>query len=178
MSIPLTDYAALISALDNASVDFIVIGGVAANAHGSARFTQDVDVVYARAPDNLERLTRALKPLKPYLRGAPPGLPFDWSAETLRRGLNFTLSTSKGSLDVLGEIVGGGTYDQLLGHSSKMRIFGHDVRVLDLDALIKAKRAAGRVKDFEAIAELELLRDLGRAEQPATAPAKKPKRRK
>ena len=156
-----TDYATLIATLDKGAVDFIVIGGVAANAHGSPRFTQDVDVVYARADDNLERIVRALRPLEPYLRGAPPGLPFDWSAKTLKRGLNFTLLTKAGSLDILGEIVGGGKYDDLLGHSTVMRIFRRDVRVLDLDALIRAKRAAGRPKDFEAIAELELLQELG-----------------
>lgn len=156
-----TDYAKLIAALDKGAVDFIVIGGVAASAHGSPRFTAHVDVVYDRSDDNLDRLVRALRPLAPYHRGAPPGLPFEWSAKTLKRGLNFTLTLSAGSLDLLGEIVGGGGYRDLLPHSTVMRIFGRDVRVLDLDALIRAKRAAGRPKDFEALAELELLRELG-----------------
>lgn len=155
-----TDYAALIGALDKGDVEFIIIGGIAANAHGSPRFTQDVDVVYARSDDNLTRIARVLKPLEPYPRGAPPGLPFDWSAETLKRGLNFTLITSAGSLDLMGEIVGGGNFESLRAHSSRIRIFGRDVRVLDLDALIRAKRAAGRPKDYEALAELELLRKI------------------
>jgi diphthamide synthase (EF-2-diphthine--ammonia ligase) len=165
-----TDYAALITTLDKAGVDFIVIGGVAANAHGSPRFTQDVDVVYARTDDNLDRVVRALRPLDPYPRGAPPGLPFDWSAKTLKRGLNFTLRTSAGSLDLLGEIVGGGRYEQLVAHATVMRIFARRVRVLDLDALIRSKRAAGRVKDFEAIAELELLQELANRSSPAPPP--------
>ena len=160
MTMETTDHAALITALDKAGVEFIVIGGVAAIAHGSPRFTQDVDAVYARTDDNLDRLVRALRPLEPYLRGAPPGLPFEWSAKTLKRGLNFTLSTSAGSLDLFGEIVGGGRYEDLAAHATVMRIFGRRVRVLDLDALIRSKRAAGRVKDFEALAELELLQEL------------------
>lgn len=155
-----TDYDKLLSALDKAGVDFIVIGGLAANAHGSPRFTQDVDVLYSRADDNVARLVRALAPLRPYPRGAPPGLPFEWSIRTLVRGLNFTLTTTVGSLDILGEIVGGGSYEALRAHSTVMRIFRRDVRVLNLDALIRAKRAAGRPKDFEAIAELELLQEL------------------
>jgi hypothetical protein len=61
---------------------------------------------------------------------------------------------------LLGEIVGGGRYEDLLAHSIVMRIFRRDIRVLDLDALIRSKRAAGRPKDFEAIAELELLREI------------------
>ena len=50
-------------------------------------------------------------PLKPYLRGAPPGLPFRFDADTLSRGLNFTLTTSLGWIDLLGEITGGGRFD-------------------------------------------------------------------
>ena len=155
-----TDCAGLIAALDKAGVDFIVVGGVAANAHGSPRLTPDVEVVYARADDNLARLVRALAPVKPFLRGAPPGLPFEWSVRTLVRGLNFTLTTTGGTLDILGEIVGGGSYEDLRAHSTVMRIFSHDVRILNLDALIRANRAAGRPKDLAVITELELLQEL------------------
>ena len=156
-----TDYGALIGALSKAAVDVIIIGGVAGNAHGSSRFTQDVDVVYSRDGDNVERMVRALRPLRPYPRGAPPGLPFDWSVATVSLGFNFTLLTTAGSLDLFGEIVGGGTYEDLLAQSVVMHVFDCDVRVLGLPALITVKRAAGRPKDFEALAELELLRELG-----------------
>jgi hypothetical protein len=156
-----TDYSALLAALDKAGVEFIVVGGLAATAHGSPRLTLDVDVVYARNDENYARIVAALKPLKPYLRGAPPGLPFEWSVATLKRGLNFTLTTAKGSLDILGEMTGGGGYEDLRPHTVEMRMFGRDVRVLSLDALIRAKRAAGRPKDLEVLAELELLRELG-----------------
>ncbi len=97
-------FEATLRALAEGGVRFIVVGGVAAAAHGAARATWDVDVVYERSPGNLERLALALAPLRPYLRGAPPGLPFRWGAETLARGLNFTLTTGGGDLDLLGEI--------------------------------------------------------------------------
>ena len=155
----MTDVAGLILALARAKVDFIVVGGIAAVAHGSARATYDVDVVYARSPENMARLVKALAPLTPYLRGAPPGLPFRWDAETIAHGLNFTLTTTLGDIDLLGEIVGGGGYDQLLPHSVAMALFGAEHRCLDLDRLIHVKRAAGRPKDLEAIAELEALRE-------------------
>ena len=71
-----TDFAAVLRTLTAAQVDFIVIGAVAAIAHGLIHTTEDVDVVYARTPDNLRRIVRALASLQPYLRGAPPGLPF------------------------------------------------------------------------------------------------------
>lgn len=93
------------------------------------------------------------------LRGAPPGLPFRWDAETIRRGLNFTLTTTLGDLDLLGEIVGGGGYADLLPHSQVVKVSGVEYRCLGLARLIHVKRAAGRPKDFEAIAELEALRE-------------------
>jgi len=60
-----TDFATLFRAL--ASTDFILIGGLAA-VHGAACATYDVDVLYARTPENIERLVEALAPLQPYLR--------------------------------------------------------------------------------------------------------------
>jgi hypothetical protein len=153
----MTDFAKLLRALADAKVDFIVVGGVAATVHGSARFTQDVDVVYSRTNENLQRLVTSLKPLKPYLRGAPAGLPFEWSAATLKAGLNFTLITTAGAVDLLGEITGGGTYDNLRAHSTAVKLFDREIKVLDLPWLIRVKRAAGRPKDLEAIAELEVL---------------------
>jgi hypothetical protein len=160
----MTDFKALFEALDDAAVEFVVVGGFAASTHGSNRFTSDLDIVYRRTPENLRKLVRALAPLNPYLRGAPPGLPFLWDERTLQMGLNFTLVTKIGWIDVLGEIVGAGNYDALLPDSEVVRLFDRDVRCLSLGALIKAKRAAGRPKDFEALAELEaLLEEKGKA---------------
>ena len=135
----------------------IVIGGLAAQAHGSARITQDSDFLYRRTKENIERLTAALAPHAPYLRGAPPGLPFRFDALTVERGLNFTLVTKLGDLDLLGEVTGVGNYDAVLPHATALAVFGHQALVIDLPWLIRSKRAAGRPKDLEAIAELEAL---------------------
>jgi hypothetical protein len=153
------DFEGLLRVLHDAGVRFILVGGLAATVHGSARATYDVDVVYSRAPDNLERLVRALAPYRPYLRGAPPGLPFELDLETVRRGLNFTLTTTLGDLDLLGEVAGGGTYERLRSRVIELEAFGFTIVCLDLAALIETKRAAGRPRDLEAIAELEALRD-------------------
>jgi predicted nucleotidyltransferase len=155
----MTDYEAILTLLKEHEVEFIVVGGVAAIMHGTARFTQDVDVVYRRTAENLQRLQRCLAGHAPYLRGAPPGLPFRWDAETIRRGLNFTLTTDLGSLDLLGEIAGGGTYDALLPESEEKEMYGMKVRCVSLQRLIQTKRAAGRPKDLEAISELEALQE-------------------
>ena len=156
---PGADFEGLLRALHDRGVEFILVGGVAAAALGSARLTLDLDVVYARAPENLGRVVGALAPLSPYLRGAPPGLPFRWDEGTLRRGLNFTLTTSRGDIDLLGEIAGGGGYADLRPHALELVVFGMPVLCLGLDKLIEVKRAAGRPKDLEAIAELEAIRE-------------------
>jgi hypothetical protein len=74
-------------------VKFIVIGGVAGNLHGSARVTYDLDLVYSRDRENIQRIAGLLRPFAPYLRGAPPGLPFSFDEKTIHNGLNFTLTT-------------------------------------------------------------------------------------
>ena len=155
----MTDFEALLAALTRQEVTFIVVGGAAAIAHGSARFTQDLDIVYQRSPPNLNRLVDALAECKPYLRGAPPGLPFKWDRTTLARGLNFTLVTALGDIDLLGEIPGGGTYEDLAADAIELQIFGIRCLCLSLAQLIRAKRAAGRPKDLEALAELEAIED-------------------
>jgi len=165
-----TQFAEILRLLTKAGIEFIVVGGVAATAHGSPRATTDVDVLYARNRGNLDRLVAALAGLEPYLRGAPPGLPFKFDYETVKAGLNFTLITNLGALNLLGEIAGGGKYEDLLTQSDFSDLYGSLCRVLNLDMLIWTKRAAGRPKDFEAIAELELLRD--RSPSP-TPPASK-----
>lgn len=157
MSAPIVDFKKALAVLVSNRVEFILIGGVAAVLHGAARATFDLDVVYRRTSENLQRLVAALEPHSPYLRGAPPGLPFLWDESTLRNGLNFTLITSFGPLDLLGEVVGGGTYEELLPHSDEVEAFGVKCPRVRLEKLIQMKRAAGRPKDLEAIAELQAL---------------------
>jgi len=153
----ITQYARVLQALKDGGVEFILIGGVAANLHGAARATFDVDVVYCRRRENIRKLVGVFAPFNPYLRGAPPGLPFKFDEQTVRNGLNFTLQTTLGDVDLLGEVAGGGNYDQLLAHTVEMEAFGVRSRVVTLERLIQLKRAAGRPKDFESLAELQAL---------------------
>jgi len=152
-----TQYPRIVGTLVQGRVDFIIVGGVAGNLHGSARATFDLDLVYSRSRSNITNLVNALAPCEPYLRGAPPGLPFKFDEATVRNGLNFTLVTTLGDLDLLGEVVGGGNYEQLLPESVLMPAFGFGCHCVKLERLVQLKRAAGRPKDLEAIAELQAL---------------------
>ena len=98
-------------------------------------------------------LVRAFRPYKPYLRGAPPGLPFRFDEATVQDGLNFTLVTILGDVDL--PVVGGGNYEQLLPHTFEVEAFGFHFR--SVTRLIQLKRAAGGPKDLESIAELQVL---------------------
>jgi predicted nucleotidyltransferase len=153
------DFERLLRALYDNDVQFVIVGGVAATIHGSSRLTTDLDVVYGRSSENLQRIVDALAPLNPYLRGAPRGLPFRFDAKTLHAGLNFTLQTDAGPIDLLGEMPGCGGFSRIVESMVYVELFGLRCRCVDLDTLIAAKRAAGRPKDLEVVAELESVRD-------------------
>jgi hypothetical protein len=156
------NFEAILERLAKNEVDFIVIGGLAAALHGSAYVTQDIDVSYSRSETNIDRLCRALVDLHPTLRGAPEGLPFRFDPATVKTGLNFTLSTDLGPLDVLGEVTPFGGFESLKPHAVTMTLGGHTVLVLSLPALIRSKRAAGRPKDMLVVPELEALLEMSK----------------
>jgi hypothetical protein len=130
-----TDFAALILALAEGRVEFILVGDVAAAVHGATRAIYAVvDVLYSRNPENIARIVSALAPLKPYWRGAVPGLPFRCDADTVSHGLNFTLTTTAGNIDLLGELTYNGTYEKLLPDTIIVAVFGIECRCLSLQA--------------------------------------------
>jgi hypothetical protein len=156
----MVDAPAIIQLLAANQVECVVIGGQAMRAQGSAHVTEDADFCYRRTPENIARLAAALAPIHPYLRGAPLGPPFRFDAPTIQAGLNFTLTTDTGELDFLGEVSGVGNYEQVVAQSEEKDVFGFKVRILSLEGLIAAKRAAGRVKDRLHLLELEELKKL------------------
>jgi hypothetical protein len=146
-----------VQVLCDAAVDFVIIGGVSATFHGSARVTYDLDICYSRAALNLQRLAAALAPFHPRPRGFSDELPFVWDERTLRNGTVFTLQTDLGEIDLLAEVAGLGTYQDVHAGAIVVEAFDRRVATLDLPSLIRSKRAAGREKDLSTLAELESL---------------------
>lgn len=141
-------------------VRYVLIGGLAAKAHGSPTLTVDIDICYARERDNLEKLAAALGELGTVLRGAPPDLPFHADRRTLERGDTFTFRTDYGDLDILGTPAGVSGFDELDANAEDADLdAGLVVRVASLDDLIRMKRAAGRPKDRVELEILGALRD-------------------
>lgn len=155
----------LISALCQQNVDFVLIGGIAAVAQGSAYLTWDMDICYSRVAPNLDRLVKALQPFEPHLRGAPSSLPFVLDVPTLKAGCNFTLTTNAGNCDLLGEVAGLGDYQHVLEHAITMEIADFPCRVLSIEGLILAKKASSRPKDTALLTELEALQALRKKQE-------------
>jgi predicted nucleotidyltransferase len=150
----------LLRVLHKEQVDFVLLGGAAAILHGSSYVTKDIDLAFSRERENCNRLARALAPYSPRLRSLPPGLPFVLDAQALRTGSNFTLDTSLGEIDLLGEISGFSSYREIKEASEEIEAYGFRFSVLSLQGLIRTKRAAGRPKDLLLLPELEALQAL------------------
>lgn len=160
MAEPEFDPEPILEVLVRHGVDFVVVGGLAGIAHGSAYNTEDVDVAYERSRENIHRLAEALRELGATLRGAPPDLPFQLDAETLDAGMNFTFDTRYGPLDILGEPAGAPRYGELHAAGSSESLWGVVVRVSSLDHLVAMKEAAGRPRDITMAAEYRTISDL------------------
>jgi predicted nucleotidyltransferase len=164
------DFEATLKALSDRGVNFVVIGGYAATLHGSAYLTRDLDICYERTPENIQRLVSALRTYHPRLRGAPEGLPFLFDVETLSNGMNFTLSTDLGDIDLLGHLSGLGEFPAVALDAISMPLFGGEYRVASLDSLIRLKRAAGRSKDLNVLPELEALKEINTQKEQTEPP--------
>lgn len=133
------------------------MGGVAATLHGSARFTNDIDICYDTASDNIDRLVSLLIECNAYLRGVELGLPFILDARTFRTTPLMTLLSSMGAIDLLDFIPGVGTYRDAFAKSEVAQIGSTVFHALTLEALIASKKAARRKKDLEHLIELEAI---------------------
>lgn len=148
----------MLCGLAESRVRFVVVGGVAAAAHGASRITNDLDVCYdAEDLRNVDALGKMLASWKAYPRGVERGLPFIMDGKTLRGAPVMTLTSTEGDIDVMDRLSGVGAYGPVRAHSETVKAFGISFRVIDLPTLIRAKKAAGRPRDFEHLPELEAL---------------------
>jgi len=153
----------LLERLTARGVDFVLIGGFAAVAHGSPRLTQDLDLTYASERGNLEALGQALTELGARLRGAEEDLPFVPDATLLRHTELLTLETSAGALDLLATPPGAPSYATLRRRAERLDLGGFVVLVASIEDLVAMKETTGRAKDLGDIEELTAIRRRQRA---------------
>ena len=156
---PPFDPPAIFAALDAHRVEYVVVGGYAAQLHGSGRPTTDIDLTPERSTTNLDRLAHALRDLQAGIRvdDLEQGLAFDTSAEALAGMKALNLRTPYGDIDLTFEPDGTGGYPDLIQSAERHTIGTVHVHVATLADLIRSKTAAGRPKDLRALVELTQL---------------------
>lgn len=156
------DARELLRRLTAAGVDFVVIGGVAAIVHGSARLTRDLNIVFAPDEANLEALGAVLVQSEARLRGVEEAVRFVPDAATLRNIQLLTMETNAGWFDVHRRPDGAPPYGTLRTRAERMDVGGFSILVASLDDLVAMKRAAGRPQDLVDAETLEAIKRLRR----------------
>lgn len=165
---PHLDRALLLATLERNRVEFILVGGLAAQAHGALRGTKDADICPKWEPQNLTRLSDALTEMKARLligEGSIDTLELEIDAHTIDGMEIGTWRTTAGDVDVLLGIpsntrFGLARYEQLAEQAIELRIDSIIVLVASLADIIRSKEIADRPKDRVALVELRTLRGL------------------
>ena len=155
-----SDFFDLLKRLSNTGVDFVIVGGFAGIVHGCTYVTQDIDICCDFSPANLLRLQKALVGLHPVHRATPNRLKLHLTEDNCRQFNNLYLDTDIGQLDCLNFISGIGDFQTVKKKSVLAKIENIQLRVLNLDSLIEAKKAMNRPRDREAVLELEAIKKL------------------
>lgn len=155
----MNDLQALLLRLDDAGVDFVLVGGYAAMLHGSSLLTRDLDVCAELTPATIEKLRDAFRDFHPRHRLSVPQQSFLTEPEPGVTLSNLYLNTDLGTLDLLGSITGVGDYTRVASNAIEIDLLGRRIRAISLDDLIAAKEALGRDKDLLVVKELRVIRD-------------------
>ncbi len=143
----------LLRRLQEAQLEFIVVGGVAATIHGVAEPTRDLDVCIRLNAETWKQVSEVLEPLKPRfaLTDGPIGL----------SGIGHKLSTltELGRLDFITDVAPLGGFDQLIQHVELFEVDGMELKVLSRRALIQVKEHVARPKDLEVARALRAIDD-------------------
>ncbi|MCP3962385.1 MAG: hypothetical protein GY719_31465 [bacterium] len=138
-------YFQLLQLLSSHDVDFIVVGGVAAILEGAPITTLDLDIVYERSGENLERLMEVLRTVKASYRD-PAGRHIVPTVDRLATNRMNLLKTDLGPLDVIASI-SGADYEDLLESTRTRQVAELRLQVLELAKVIETKELANRDKD-------------------------------
>jgi predicted nucleotidyltransferase len=148
------DLRELFRALAEHGVEYLVIGGVAAQVHGRRRTTKDLDVTPAPDPENFKRLAAALVALDAHPVELGPSAPPP-TAEQLRVApVVPPLTTRHGELHILNEVPGAHAYAGMRSRALTTDLDGITLHIVGVDDLIRMKQTAGRPSDIEDIEAL------------------------
>lgn len=154
----MNDLISLLQRLIDAKIDFVLVGGMAAVAHGSSQTTRDIDICISITDSSLEQLRECLKDLDPVHRMVPNRVSFMDHPPKAGKWNNIYLRTTLGVLDVISEVAGVGKFEALDKNAELRDFFGKKLKIISLDDLITAKNLLGRDKDLIVARELEIIR--------------------
>jgi len=163
------DIGELIATLARHGVDYLVIGGVAAQVHGHRRTTMDLDVTPDPDPQNLRRLGEALAELEARPRDAVSDGAELATGDPERLAVAAIvppLVTRHGQFHILKEPKGAHGFEEMRDRALTVDLDGVEVAIVSLDDLIRMKRAAGRPGDLDDIAVLTEVERRGRKPEP------------
>jgi hypothetical protein len=139
--------------LIEAQVEFVLVGGFAAVAHGVTLVTRDVDICCRFNGANLMRIQKAFSDLHPVHRSRLD-LPLALTPEQCAGLKNLYLKTDLGIVDCLSEILGVGDFESVLKHSVELELPFGNCRILNLESMIRAKEAMDRDHDRITVRQL------------------------
>ena len=151
----------LLERLVGAEIRFVLVGGLAVNAWGYMRGTQDVDVVPDPDPKNLAKLDSLLRGLGGKVDVGGRLLAADAIGTFLRTGDRTLVRTELGEVDVLQGLPQVPDYSQLEEGGTTIDITGLEVRVCSLEHLLQMKRASDRLRDRDDVEALEAAQEEG-----------------
>jgi len=137
-----------------AQVEFVLVGGFAALAHGVMRSTRDVDICCRFSEENLMRIQKAFADIHPVHRSRTD-LPLELTPELCASLKNLYLETDLGIVDCLSEILGVGDFDEVARHAVELELPIGTCRVIDIGTLIRAKEAMNRDHDRITVKHLK-----------------------
>lgn len=153
------DAESIVKALNDEGVEYVIIGAFAALAQSAPIApTYDIDFTPSVTPDNLVRLSKALRVLSARIRVADPpeGVPFDPSPELLSKMKMLNLTCQFGDFDLAMFPSGfDNGFDGLIGNAVSVVIGDTESLVADLSDIVHSKRMAGRAKDRKVLPQLE-----------------------
>jgi hypothetical protein len=156
----IADLSALLEALTEAGIDFIVVGGLAAVAQGAPITTMDVGIVHRQSSDNINKLFTSLKTVDAIYR-RPDDKILEPDIRDLSGRGHALFATRYGPLDVLAVIEEGRGYEELLPDTVEIEFRWRKVRILSLQTLVELKQGSRDSKDRQRLVVLqETLRQL------------------
>jgi len=150
---------ALLMRLKGSGLEFVVVGGVSVVYHGAPVATFDLDVCCPFGEENVLRIESAIRDLNPVHRLTPNKLPLEITRSSFASLKNLYLQTDLGKLDCLSEIAGIGDFAAVLKQSVIGNFSYGQFRILNIEALIASKLAAGREKDLQAVRLLQAIKE-------------------